>query len=153
MLFCSLYVTTGSGTKAAAKAGYKRNPDIVAEKLLGNSEILDHIDKIASSRMRTAKVRMICGLEMLAFGGIGDALRLVLSADPEDVNLDELDLCNVTEFKKTKDGTIECKFADRVKALEKLGVVCEDNSQVAIPFYKALEQSSLALRKSQGDDE
>ena len=44
-LFCSCFVSTGNMTEAAIRAGYKKNPEIAAERLLSKDSILDEIER------------------------------------------------------------------------------------------------------------
>lgn len=61
------------------------------------------------------------GYYRMAFGGVSDALRLLYTERPTEKELSEMDLFMISEIKKPKDGMLEIKFFDRLKALEKLG--------------------------------
>ena len=58
----------------------------------------------------SCRKRALLGYERLAFGSTADAFRLLMSSadDPPDVGA--LDLFNVAEIKKPKDGAMEIKF-------------------------------------------
>ena len=67
------------------------------------------------------------GLRRLAFGDIADAVRLLYHS-PESLEelecmsgLESLNLFAVSELKKGRDGLLEVKFYDRLKALQLLG--------------------------------
>jgi hypothetical protein len=62
--------------------------------------------------------------------------------------MEGLELFNVSEIKRPKGGGIEIKFFDRMKALERLGEMCDGGKgdDSALPFYLALEKSASALR-------
>ncbi|MCR5637126.1 MAG: terminase small subunit [Clostridiales bacterium] len=152
ILFCSLYVSCGDAVSAAYKAGYKRNTEIAAQKLLNNESIVEMIQKISETRIKTAKARAMCGLERLAFGSISDGVRLIFSGEPSELKLEEMRLENISEIKRLKDGSLELKFADRIKALEKLEQLSKGDSDDALPFYRALERSSAALNRHYGDE-
>ena len=88
------------------------------------------------------------GLRRLAFGDIRDAVRLLYST-PEDIKaLDtmDLDLYTVSELKRGKDGQVEVKFYDRLKALQ--GLMEAENGrdgEKIRPLYEALRESALLL--------
>ena len=52
-----------------------------------------------------------------------------------------MDLFNISEIKKPKDGAMEIKFFDRIKALEKLEQIDSNHTNEKMPFYLALEKS------------
>lgn len=84
----------------------------------------------------SCRKRILIGYERLAFGSTADAFRLMMS-DGKDIDVGTLDLFNVAEIKKPKDGAMEMKFFDRLKALEQLGAMPGDDS-AALSFYEAL---------------
>jgi metal-sulfur cluster biosynthetic enzyme len=63
-------------------------------------------------------------LRRLAFGRANDCVRLVL--DP-DAPVDQLDLTLLTEVKRSDRGTVEVKLVDRLKAIELLQALCEED--------------------------
>lgn len=58
------------------------------------------------------------GYQRLAFGSICDAISLLYKSDPSKEDLEGMDLFLVSEIKRPKDGSMEIKFFDRLKALE-----------------------------------
>ena len=88
------------------------------------------------------------GLERLAFGDITDAVRLIYLEQPQDGQIERLDLFNVSEIKRGKNG-VEIKFFDRIKALEQLAELSDDGGDGAEPFYRALNESA---RRAVGGD-
>ena len=58
-----------------------------------------------------------------------------------------MDLFHISEIKRQKDGAIEIKFFDRLKALEKLEKADLLNNEEANPFYKALENGTKVFSK------
>ena len=81
-----------------------------------------------------------------------DALRLLFDDVPPDA-LDRLDLFNVSEIKKPKDGALEIKFFDRLKALEHLQQFSDtDQTDPALPLYRALMRSVPQPGKDTGGD-
>lgn len=60
------------------------------------------------------------GLYKLSYGNVSDAVKLMYFKDQLDLSqLDDLDLFNISKFKKTKDG-FEIEVFDRQKAIEAL---------------------------------
>jgi hypothetical protein len=142
LLFCANYVNTGNVRESALKAGYKRNSEQIGLELLSREEINLEIEKQYRQRKRNLLYRACSGYERLAFGSVTDPIKLLYSKESNEISLENLDLFNISEIKKPKDGSIEIKFFDRLKALEKLqelnfsSLEKEENL-----FYKALERS------------
>ena len=60
-----------------------------------------------------------------------------------------MNLFNIAEIKKPRDGALEIKFFDRLRALEKLEQIdTQENSGKNIQFYAALENSIQKLNKN-----
>ena len=152
-LFCNYYCQCGNGREAAVKAGYKVTPELTATKLLLKPIVKKEIAKLSKEHQGINSV--IAGLKRLAFGNVSDAVKL-LFCDDESIlnNIEELDLFNISEIKRPKSGGMEIKFFDRLKALEKLSSITDVNeSNTALPFYKALEQSARGISQLIGDDD
>ena len=75
-------------------------------------------------------------LAELAFGKANDCVRLALETDP---SLDKLDLSLLSEVKRNDKGTVEIKLIDRLRALEQLALVAEDQGEDLESFLKALQ--------------
>ena len=84
------------------------------------------------------------GYQRLAFGSISDAVSLLFMQNPTQEELRAMDLFSVSEIKRPKDGTMEIKFFDRLKALEKLSAGIE-NEGGATPIYDAIMKGAQAL--------
>lgn len=83
------------------------------------------------------------GYERIAFGSISDAVKLIFcEAPPRAVN--KMDLFAISEIKKIKGGGMEIKFFDRLKALQCLEGLKNDE-KVQGGFYEALEAGAKAL--------
>ena len=98
----------------------------------------------------SCRKRALLGYERLAFGSTADAFRLLMSSaqDAPDVGL--LDLFNVAEIKKPKDGAMEIKFFDRLKALEQLGCAPGEDGTAAA-FYEALSRCAASSGGNGGE--
>lgn len=82
------------------------------------------------------------GYRRLAFGPVGDVVRLLLAEEGEYLNCDGLDLYCVTEMKRGK-GTMEVKLASRLEALDRLAALArEEGDGGDDAFYTALSQGA-----------
>ena len=75
-------------------------------------------------------------LAELAFGKANDCVRLALENDP---SLDRLDLSLLSEVKRNDKGTVEIKLIDRLRALEQLALVAEEENTDLEAFLQALQ--------------
>ena len=144
-LFCRLYVSCRNSREAAFRAGYKVCPEITSRKLLTKPAVREAVERMKKDVVFTSD-EVKAGLHRIAFASSADAIRLLVCDDYENLDIEDLDLFNISEIKRPKGGGLEIKFFDRVKALEKLGElsdVSQENS--AVPFYEALEKSAASL--------
>lgn len=149
--FCRHYMRTRNGREAAAAAGFLLFPEKAAQKLLSNPKICAEIAALEAD-CSTTRAELIAGYRRLAFGSVADAVKLILHSDSgTDLDPDTLDLFSVAEIKRPKAGGMEIKFFDRQKALDRLSELQSCNTDGALPFYRALEQSAAALRRN-GDE-
>lgn len=77
------------------------------------------------------------GYRRLAFGPVGDAVKLMMAEEGELLDYGELDLQNVAELKRGK-GTVEVKFFSRLEALDRLAQLAREESGGEDSFYAAL---------------
>ena len=115
----------------------KQQPDSCNERCISCTE-----------RFRCKK-RVLLGYERLAFGSTTDAFRLLMSEAELDVSL--LDLYNVSEIKKPKDGAMELKFFDRLKALEYLAESSADTGEAG-SLYDALNRCAANIGGESTDE-
>ena len=97
------------------------------------------VEKSLRTRIRAGEVRrqdVTRRLAELAFGKANDCVRLALEDAP---SLDKLDLSLLSEVKRNEKGTVEIKLIDRLKALEQLALVAEDQGEDLESFLKALQ--------------
>jgi hypothetical protein len=91
------------------------------------------------------------GYRRLAFGPVGDVVRLMMAEEGEAINYGELDLFGVAEMKRGK-GTMEVKLASRLEALDRLAQLCrEEHGGGEDAFYKALSQGARELYHREGE--
>ena len=88
------------------------------------------------------------GLERIAFGGVNDAVSLLFQTEPDPEELRKLDLYSVAEIRRTKDGSLEIRFYDRMKALECLRQMEEDGEGQS-PLYRALRECARAGKEDE----
>ena len=90
-------------------------------------------------RIRSGQIRqrdVTRRLAELAFGKANDCVRLALEDDP---SLDKLDLSLLSEVKRNDKGTVEIKLIDRLRALEQLALVAEEEKTDLESFLLALQ--------------
>ena len=143
--FCNCFVSCGSADEAAYKAGFVRNPKRSGEELLCREDIADEIKRLGKCRTSSLSEIATVGYRRLAFGKISDAVSLLYMENPSREQLEHMDLFLVSEIKRPKDGSMEIKFFDRLKALEKLTDDSEKEDR-ATPFYDAIAKGAEALR-------
>ena len=96
-------------------------------------------DKALRQRIRSGQVRrqdVTRRLAELAFGKANDCVRLALEDDPR---LGKLDLSLLSEVKRNEKGTVEIKLIDRLRALEQLAQVAQENDSDLESFLQALQ--------------
>ena len=98
------------------------------------------------SRRFSCRKRVALGYERLAFGSTSDAFKMLTAVDMSAINPEQLDLFNVSEIKKPKDGALEIKFFDRLKALEYLSDIPDDEKSSG-SFYEALNRCADSLER------
>ena len=134
--FCRYYTACRHTREAAARAGFAF-PERSGMRLMARDAIRQEIERLSQQERGTASA--IDGLKRIAFGSVTDAVRLVLSPEPSE--LESLDLFMVSEIKRTDKGGMEIKFFDRIKALQTLLEAGEeggdsDTSQFVDAIYK-----------------
>ncbi|MBQ3929273.1 MAG: terminase small subunit [Clostridia bacterium] len=136
-LFCFYFAECGNAERAANKAGFL-NPQKASAGLLIRKDIQTAIEERFRQREKMAKQQSLSGYEKLAFGDVSDAVRLIFSNEPSEEQLREYDLFNVAEIKRPKEGAMEIKFFDRLKALERLEMAGMSENRSESDFYKAV---------------
>lgn len=146
-LFCYYYLKLGNPKEAAILAGYPKFKALYeGTKILSSSDADEYLSRLCSDTRRDGAEVVMRGLERLAFGSANDAVRLAFS-DEEDLNIETLNLFNVSEIKRQKGGAVEIKFFDRLKALEALNSLNEQNDSDGIKdFFDALRQSGESVQ-------
>ena len=119
-------------------------------KLMLNESIQNEIKKNYEYKKQNLSIKAEIGYERLAFGEIVDCIKLIFMKDIENCQIDKMNLFNISEIKRLKDGTIEVKFFDRMKALEKIEQIESNKSESEVlPFYSALENGVKNLIKKE----
>ena len=131
-LFCRCYADSGDALRAAKEAGFLKDSRRVSGKLLSDDAVLEEISRLLSLRQRPLGNLAAIGYHKLAFGSVSDALRLLYAEQPDAEELEQMDLFMISDIRRNRDGMLEIKFFDRLKALEKLDAAArEDNAGVA----------------------
>lgn len=134
--FCRAYLRTMDPERAAGESGCGDGFAMLATKA-----VRERLEK-----MRTAAADQICRedvlrrLAQLAFGSAGGAARLALRRGEEDPGT--LDLSAVAELKVTDKGGLEIRLVDRVRALETLYGLLENDGGGAAELYRALTEAA-----------
>lgn len=151
--FCCFYSSNGNVRLSAVMAGYSSNPEQTGQQLLTRGDIAGRVKEYRDTRINDLRLMALLGYERLAFGSIADCIQLLYMEAPTLQRLEAMDLFMISEIKKPKDGAMEIKFFDRIKALEKLSEAQEDTHEKSLPFYKALERSADMLSNSGVDND
>ena len=96
-------------------------------------------EKSLKSRIKGGQIRradVTRRLAELAFGKANDCVRLALENDPK---LDRLDLSLLSEVTRNDKGTVEIKLIDRLRALEQLALVAEEEKTDLESLLQALQ--------------
>ena len=96
-------------------------------------------DRPLKQRIRSGEIRrqdVTRRLAELAFGKANDCVKLALE---ENICLDELDLCLLSEVKRNDKGTVEIKLIDRLRALEQLAQTAGEERSDVDAFLQALQ--------------
>ena len=151
-LFCMYFVDSADAKQSAIDAGYTKNPAQKALTLLSRSDVADEIAALAKNNSRVMSKIAHCGYKRLAFGSIADAISLLYMESPTKKQLQDMDLFMVSEIKRPKDGAMEIKFYDRLKALEKLSSEKEDSDGDSNSLLHALTLGAQNLSHSAGEE-
>ncbi len=136
-LFCFYYTELCDAVKAASKSGYSR-PDKISVALLSKKSVCDEIKRIFAKREQNIWNKVKCGYEKLAFGSTEDAVKLMFFNNPTNDEIEKLDLFHIAEIKRPKEGAMEIKFFDRLKAIEKLENIGYAKKSEESDFYRAV---------------
>ncbi len=151
--FCRFFAMCGNSEEAAVKAGYTKNPQKEGERLICRSDICDEIASLGKQNQKIMQSLAQIGYQRLAFGNIADAVSLLFMENPPSEQLKDMDLFSVSEIKKPKDGAMEIKFFDRLKALEKFEILSLSSSGDKNPLYEALNKGAEKLGQGGITDE
>lgn len=88
--------------------------------------------------MAIEREEILAALRKIALSCPNDAIALAL--EPEGQHVPSLDLWGVSEFKQGSGGSVEIKFADRVKAISLLLEFSGGNEDGMEKLLKALEE-------------
>ena len=92
------------------------------------------------------------GYRRLAFGPVGDAVRLAFWEEGDALDPTGLDLYNVSEIRRVKGG-VEVRFYDRLDALDRLTQLDREERREGQGLFDALRQGAQALRDAPGGED
>lgn len=113
-LFCRYFASLGSLSEAARRSGLSESDALETSQSRGFEQSTERFARVPSAEL------VLAGLERLAFGAANDAVRLVFSQGLTDEELARLDIFNISEISRDKNGGVEIRLFDRQKALERL---------------------------------
>lgn len=96
-------------------------------------------DKELEKRVKTGKLTradVARRLAELAFGKANDCVKLVLETGEQ---MEDLDLSLLTELKRNEKGTLEIRLVDRLKALEQLALLAQNEGTDLESFLQAMQ--------------
>ena len=99
----------------------------------------ENAEKSLQKRIRAGQVSrqdVTRRLAELAFGRVNDCVRLALEDSPD---LGKLDLSLLSEVKRNEKGTVEIRLIDRLRALEQLAVLAQEENTDLESFLQALQ--------------
>lgn len=151
-LFCFYFIISQNPREAAIKAGVPSHlADSFSARLLTSANISSYLSSLSSSLIAAFNSSSLFGLFRLAFGSSNDAFKLLCSSDLSSnlLNVDSLDLFNVSHVKRSKDGTFEISFFDRFKAIDSLASLfaCSSASS-SNSLISALQLSASSINSS-----
>lgn len=146
--FCRLTVVLGNPQTAAARAGY-RHPDEVWPELIAREDVASEIRRVAREVSKVFRDTLLCSVFRLMTSENNDALRLIYHDQMSDEEIGTLNLSGVAEIKRTKDKSVEIKFFDRIRALDKLSELNDtvSDSASAGGLLEAMRLSAQALNR------
>ena len=138
--FCLCFAQTGDAALSAREAGF---PDAArtGRKLLCCEHVVQELERLAAIQNRLLGCMAATGYQRLAFGNVSDAVSLVFEQEPDRETLGRMDLFLVSEIKRPKDGAMEIKLFDRVKAMEKLETMSAE-SRTSDSLFDAIGRSA-----------
>lgn len=147
MAFCRLTAVTGNPHTAAVRAGYRR-PDEAWPELIARRDIADEIGRVTREVSKVFRDTLMCAALRLTAADNNDAVKLVYREQVSDDELREMDLSGIAEIKRTKDKSVEIKFFDRLKALDRLSELSGADADSAPEggLLEAMRLSAQALR-------
>ena len=128
-----------------------KDSEQTGERLLCKKQVALEIEQLSKEREKSLANIASAGYRRLAFGNISDAVSLLYMENPTKAELENMDLFLVSEIKRPKDGSMEIKFFDRLKALEKLeNKTTEDNN--AKSLFAAISEGAKVLGSESRSD-
>ena len=135
--FCRFYSNCTDAEMAAKMAGIP-DPSRSGLLLLDREEVTSELKRLYHQKLVQNEQRVMAGYERLAFGSAEGAAGLLFADDPAGMLKNGCDIFNVAEIRRPREGALEIKFFDRLKALEKLQEIRREEKPGASDFYRAV---------------
>lgn len=148
--FCEYFALCGDAARAAELAGCE-NPRTDGAGLLCREDIRKKINSLCETMIKGVQARACLAYERLALTGAADAVKLLYRENISDRELEQLNLSGIAEIKKPKEGAMEIKFFDRLKALEKLIELDKLGTKAQGSIFDAIRNGVKALEKTDDD--
>ena len=125
-LFAQEYIVDLNATRAAVRAGYtERHAAVTASKLLRNTNVEYWIDEAQELKARSRNItvdRVLEEYRRIAFAQTTDMVTLkggyVQLSDTDSLTTEQKSA--ISQIRQKKDGELEVKFYDKLKALDAL---------------------------------
>lgn len=147
--FVRWYCATLNPREAAVKAGYFEGAEDRGLELLRKPKISAEIKRGLELEQETVRAKAVRGLLRAAFGSSADIVKFLCCEDVRllsEETIEGLDLFLISEIKRPRDGSLEIKLVDRLKALERLLELDEHSEDKAAPIYKALAEAAQSVK-------
>ena len=139
--FCLCFLQTGDASFSAREAGFS-DAERTGRRLLCEERVIAMLERLTALQNRLLGSMAVTGYQRLAFGNAADAVSLVYEQTTDREALGKMDLFLISEIKRPKDGAMEIKLFDRVKALEKLEIMSAQ-SRTSDSLFDAIGRSAV----------
>lgn len=147
--FVRWYCATLNPREAAVKAGFYEEAEEKGLELLRKPRVSAEIKRGLELEQEAVRAKAVRGLCRAAFGSCADVVKLLCCEDVRllsEENIEGLDLFLISEIKRPRDGSLEIKLVDRLKAMERLLEVDEHAEDRAAPLYRVLAEAAQSVK-------
>ena len=154
ILFCRYYANSYNSKESAIKAGFNiKKAEKTAQKLLSKKQIICCLKRMEKKFQKDKIINIaITALQKIIFYRPNDAVAVIKNINNlSEYDIENLDLFQLSEVKKLKDGSFEFKFIDKIKAIEILIALSEkvEEKQKTTSLLKALTAKPTAYDQNE----